>query len=232
MKKLIYSLLYIPLVVFSQSDFEKGESYFKTGKYEIAKEFFLKSYEKYPSDVKTIEYLGDIEGINKQWVKAQEYYLKLRNLYPTNANYHFKYGGALAMQVQKGSYLYAAYHINEMIANFEKAIDLNPNHIEARWALIEVYLRIPSLLGGSEEKALEYSDELLKISPVDGYLSKGHVAEYLKKHLQAETYFKKALEVSGGSKNAYKRLINLYELKMKQPEKAAPLKKELNKKHP
>jgi hypothetical protein len=34
------------------------------------------------------------------------------------------------------------------------------------------------LFGGSEKKAQRYADELIKLSPVDGYLSKAHIDEY------------------------------------------------------
>jgi hypothetical protein len=45
-------------------------------------------------------------------------------------------------------------------------------HIDARWALIELYIKLPAL---SEEakRTLKYSSELSKISSVDGYLSRG-----------------------------------------------------------
>ncbi|MNG36378.1 hypothetical protein D3C84_1233890 [compost metagenome] len=46
--------------------------------------------------------------------------------------------------------------IDEVRTNFEKAIQLNPKHIEARWALIELNLQLPGILGGSEKKAIHY----------------------------------------------------------------------------
>jgi hypothetical protein len=37
------------------------------------------------------------------------------------------------------------------------------------------------LFGGSEKNAQHYADELIKLSPVDGYLSKGRIDEYFKR---------------------------------------------------
>jgi hypothetical protein len=49
--------------------------------------------------------------------------------------------------------------IGEIKESFEKAIKLNPAHIDAR-ALIELYIKLPGIVGGSETKALKYSNEL------------------------------------------------------------------------
>ena len=68
--------------------------------------------------------------------------------------------------------------IGDVRSSFEKALALNPKHLEARWALIEMYLHLPAIVGGSEKKATRFSNELAKLSPIDGYLSKGHIAEY------------------------------------------------------
>ncbi len=230
MKAKVVLLLFMPFFIWCQTEFEQAEQLFRAGKLEQAKDIFLKIYHKNPKDYKTIEYLGDIEGHNKEWKKAREYYLKLRDTYPTNANYHFKYGGVLGMEMKEMNKLEAFSNIDELIISFETAIKYNPKHIEARWALIEIYIQLPGIMGGSKRKAQEYSDELLQISTVDGYLSKGHIAEHFEKYKDAEAYFIKAKEISKGSKNSYKRLINLYK-KMNMPQKATKLQEEFNKKH-
>jgi hypothetical protein len=35
--------------------------------------------------------------------------------------------------------------IDEVKSSFEKAISLNPKHIESRWALIELYIQLPGI---------------------------------------------------------------------------------------
>ena len=116
--------------------------------------------------------------------------------------------------------------ISEVKSSFEKAISLNPKHIEARLALVELYLQLPGIVGGSEKKALLYANEIAQISAVDGYLSKGHIAEYFGRFKEAEVQYKKAVEISK-SKNAYRILANLYKNKMGQPEKAKSILEEI-----
>jgi hypothetical protein len=64
--------------------------------------------------------------------------------------------------------------IDEVKSSFEKAISLNPHR--TCWALIELYIQLPGIVG-KESKAIKYSNELLRLSPVDGYLSRGHIDE-------------------------------------------------------
>jgi tetratricopeptide (TPR) repeat protein len=212
-------ILLFPVLLYSQSNFEKAEKLFSQEKYALAKPIFESILLEDPNHLKTLEYLGDIEGINKSWDKAMSYYGKLKTLNPVNANYYYKYGGCLGMKAKECSKFKALGMISDIKFNFEKAIQLNPNHIEARWALIELYLQLPGIVGGSERKADRYATELLKISPVDGYLAKGHIAEYFERYKEAEKNYSKAIAI-GGSKTSYKKLADLYKNKMNQPAKA------------
>lgn len=205
--------------ILAQSTFENGEKCFKSGKYELARNYFETSLQQNPNDLNTIEYLGDIKCQFKQWEKAVPYYLKLTKLKPTNAEFFYKYGGALGMQAKEANKFKALSLLDDVKAAFKKAIQLNPNHIGARWALIEIYIQLPGFVGGSENKAKSYATELLKISPVDGYLSKGHIEEYYKRYSNAEKFYIKAIEV-GNSKTTYQKLADLYKNKMAQPDKA------------
>ena len=218
MKLLASFFLLFPILLCSQS-FEKGEKLFIDGKFDQAQPILESYLKNNPSNLKTIEYLGDIAGYNKSWDKAISYYKKLKTLKPNEANYYYKYGGALGMKSLGVSKFKALGMIGEVRSSFEKAITLNPKHIEARWALIELNLELPGIVGGSEAKAIKYSGELRELSPVDGYLSRGHIEEYFNRYPSAEQQYKRAILI-GGSKVCYQKLADLYKNKMKQPDKA------------
>lgn len=229
--KLLLTVLFfiIPYFGFTQTDFVKAEKMFQQGKLSEAKPLLENILKQNPNHLKAIEYLGDIAGTYKLWDAAMAYYGKLEKLNPNEANYCYKYGGCLGMKAKEANKLKALGMIGEVKGSFEKAIQLNPNHIEARWALIELYLQLPGIVGGSERKAKKYANELLKISPVDGYLAQGHIAEYFEKYKEAEAYYSKAIAV-GGSKMTYQKLANLYKNKLKQPQKAKEVMDTFNKK--
>jgi tetratricopeptide (TPR) repeat protein len=197
----------------------KGEKLFKEGNFDQAQPLLENYLKTSPNHLRTLEYLGDIASQNKSWDKALIYYKKLEKLKPSEANYYFKYGGALAMKSLEVSKLKALGMVSEIRSSFEKAIVLNPKHIEARWALIELNLQLPGIVGGSESEAIKYSSELREISPVDGYLSRGHIDEYFDRKSEAEVQYKRAILI-GGSKICYQTLADFYKNKMKQPDKA------------
>ncbi len=230
MKHILLVFFLFPMLVFSQVNLEKAQQLFEEGKLEQAKPMFEVLLKKNPSNIKILEYLGDIAGRSKDWDEALLYYGKLKKARPSEANFYFKYGGVLGMKALEVSKFKALGMIDEVQSNFEKAIELNPKHIEARWALIELYLQLPGILGGSEKKAIQYSNELSKISAVDGYLSRGHIEEYFKRYTAAEQQYKKAIAV-GNSKKTYQKLANLYANKMKSLDKAQAVLDEFKKKN-
>ncbi len=218
MKMLAVCLLFA-VCGFSQSRLEKAQRCVQAGDYQRAETLAKAVLNDEPNRLDAIEMLGDIAGYQKQWPEALSYYSKLRTLQPLNADYQYKYGGVMGM-IAKDSNKFAALSMLDDIRNaFLRAIELNPKHIEARWALIDYYLEVPGILGGSERKAQRYANELAKLSPVDGFLAKGHIAEYFKRYSQAESYYRSAITV-GKSRTTYERLANLYRNRLKRPDKA------------
>lgn len=202
-------------MIWSQSDFNKAEKLFEAKKYDLAKPALEMVLKENPNHLKTLEYLGDIAGHNKSWDKAILYYKKLKQLKPTEDNFQYKYGGALGMKAKDSNKFKALGMIGEVKESFEKAIELNPKHIEARWALVMLYIQLPGIVGGSEIKAIKYSNELLKLSPVDGFLSRGQIEEHFKRYTAAEQQYKKAI-AAGSTKGGGQMLDNLYKNKIKK----------------
>jgi tetratricopeptide (TPR) repeat protein len=147
----------------------------------------------------------------------------------TNANYYYKYGGVLGMKALSVNKLRALGIIGDAKEAFLKAAQLDPNHIDVRWALVELYMQLPGILGGSKSKSMQYANELEVISKVDGYLAKGYIYEYDNEPELAEKYYKMAI-AEGGSLTCFNKLTNLYESK-NQPEKAIQTIEEAQKKH-
>ena len=228
MKRIVLLILFFPILLWSQANFEKAEQLLEAGKTDQARLLFETIVKENPSHLKAIERLGDIAGQNTSWDKALLYYKKLKQLQPTEANYYYKYGGALGMKAKEVNKFKALGMIDEIKSSFEKAIVLDPKHKESRWALVLLYLQLPGIIGGSEAKAVAYSNELMRLSPLDGYLSKGYIEEYFGRNKKAERNYLKAFELTH-SKLAFQKLYSLYLYKMKNSEKAQELKEQFEK---
>jgi len=209
MKKFLFLLLF-PLFGFSQSMVIEINQLFQQKQFVKAEQKASEYAKQNPNNLKAIELLGDAYGHQKKWDEAIAQYKKLVVAKATNANYQYKYGGALGMKALEVNKFKALGIIGDVKDAFLKAAELDPGHIDTRWALVELYMQLPGIIGGSKKKSLKYANELEQLSKVDGYLAKGYIYEYDKEPKLAETYYKKAIVV-GGSINCYMRLIDFYE---------------------
>lgn len=142
---------------------------------------------------KLIELLGDVYGHQREWMEAKNEYKKLVDIDPENAEYQYKYGGVLGMMALNNK-LKGLVLIDDVKRAFTKAAILDPEHINVRWALVELYIQLPGFVGGSINKAEFYAEELGKIKPIEGLLAKGYIADYEEKEDEAENYYMKAME--------------------------------------
>jgi tetratricopeptide (TPR) repeat protein len=220
--------LFTSYLLMANSDYEKAEQLFRQNKLVEAKALFEKHLKANPNHTKSLEYLGDIAGKNKNWDEAIGYYEKIKIQYPLNADYHYKYGGALGMKAKEINKFKALSLLGDVEESFLTAAKLDPKHIDTRWALVVFFTELPGIVGGSETKAQKYADELMKLSKVDGFMAKGYIDEYFKRYTKAEINYKKAHEI-GNSKTTFQKLYDLYKNKMKQSQKAEELKKKFEK---
>ncbi|WP_034043444.1 tetratricopeptide repeat protein [Wocania ichthyoenteri] len=211
-------LLFFPTLIFGQPELADVDALFQKKEFEKAEEIVSDYLQNNPNNIKAIEFLGDAYGHQKKWDDAINQYQKLVNINKNNANYHYKYGGALGMKALSINKLKALSIISDVKKAFLKAAELDKNHIDTRWALVELYMQLPGILGGSKNKSLEFAQQLVNLSKVDGYLAKGYVYEYDDEPELAEKYYKMAIS-EGGSLTCFNKLTTLYE-NQNQPQKA------------
>lgn len=222
------SILLFPLFIIGQTNLDEVEILLENKQY-IKAETIIETYlETHPDNAKAIEMLGDALSYQKKWNEAIANYKKLLAIDESDANYHYKYGGALGMKALQNKFKAIGF-IGDIKSSFLKAAELDKSHIGARWALVELFMQLPGILGGSKNKSLKFAQELESLSKVDGYLAKGYIYEYDDEPELAEKYYKMAI-TEGGSITCFNKLSNLYESK-NEPEKAIATIEEAQEKH-
>ncbi|WJJ97548.1 tetratricopeptide repeat protein [Algibacter luteus] len=227
MKKIILFLL-LPALAFSQDKLSEITLLINQKAYKKAEVQSINYLKTHPNNLVAIELLGDALGYQKKWDSATVQYKKLVDTKPYIANYQYKYGGVLGMKALQNKFK-AIGLIGDIKEAFTKAAELDKTHIDARWALVELYMQLPGIFGGSKSKSLQYAQELENLSKVDGYLAKGYVYEYDDEPELAEKYYKMAIQ-EGGSLTCFNKLTHFYENE-KQPKKAIENLEETHKKH-
>lgn len=228
MKKLLIALLLFPIMIMAQSDLSKAEKLFADKKFSLAIPYFEKALAKDKTDEIILERIGDCYGQLKNWDSALTYYRKLKTQKPNNANYWYKYGGVLGMKAKESNRFVALGMIGEIKRSFEHSIDLDSKHIDSRWALVELYLLLPGIVGGSETKAERYANELMQLSEVDGYLAKARISEYFGRYKLSERQYLTAHQI-GNSEVTFQKLHLFYLKKLKDKSKAEKLQAQFSK---
>ncbi|XLS30177.1 tetratricopeptide repeat protein [Flavobacteriaceae bacterium M23B6Z8] len=230
MRQILLFFMLFPCLNYGQSSLIANVDKLIAGKqFQQAEKVLLEALPENTNNIEILERIGDVYGHQKKWEKAAKYYKKLRDLKPEVAEYHYKYGGVLGMKALQNK-LKAIGLVGDIKSSFTRAAELDENHIEARWALVELYMQLPGIIGGSKKKSLKYAEQLQELSPVDGYLAKGYIYEYDNEPEKAEYYYKEAIRV-GGSVTCYQKLTDLYTEKMNKPSEAIGTIEEAYQKH-
>lgn len=101
--------------------------------------------------------------------KAAKLFEEAVKLAPNNAQYHYYLGAAWGELAQKASVFKQATMAGKIREQFEKAVQLDPNFLDARFALIDFYTVAPGFMGGSMEKAQQQANEIKKRNNLEGH---------------------------------------------------------------
>jgi len=139
---------------------EFGIRLFNDKQWTTAQQFFESFTNKNPTDAVGAFYLGRTLLEQQQYERAVEWLEKATLLDSTNASYHLWLGRAYGYSAQRASILWQFPLARKVKLHFEKAVELDPDNIEARADLAEYYLKAPRILGGGKEKAETQAHEI------------------------------------------------------------------------
>ena len=109
--------------------------------------------------------------------QAQEEFETLIEQRPEDANAHYWLGAAAGSLAANVSLFKAAGYARTVKKSFERAIELDPRHIEAHEGLVSFYLQAPRVAGGSKKKAAVIAQQLASFAPVQGGLVLAQIAQ-------------------------------------------------------
>src|SRR5580692_3926533 len=101
----------------------------------------------------------------ENWDRAETSCKKAVALDPQNGRYHLWLGRVYGEKADRVNFLSAAGLAGKVRDEFERAVQLNPNDVDARLDLAEFYLEAPGIVGGGEDKAREQARAVASLSP-------------------------------------------------------------------
>jgi Tfp pilus assembly protein PilF len=112
---------------------------------------------------------------------------------PQDAEAHYLLGVAYGKRAEQPDVIDHATLARRTCREFEKAVSLDPNHADARTALVQYYTLAPDVMGGSIQRAQDEANELLKRSPADGHRANAFIDTHLKKYEAAAAELRAAV---------------------------------------
>jgi len=101
--------------------------------------------------------------------RAAEYLEKAIALKPSNADYHYWLANAYGQVAASAGMFRKMSMAKNAKTEWERAVQLDPDFISARFALLEFHVVAPGMFGGSESAAMEQANEIRKRDPIDGH---------------------------------------------------------------
>lgn len=116
---------------------------------------------------------------------------------PSNSGYHMWLGRMYGEKADHSSFVTAAGLAKKIRQEFEKAVQLDANNLDARSDLAEFYLEAPSFMGGGKDKAKAQADAIARHDAAAAHWLQARIDEKEKRYDEAEREYKSAIEASG-----------------------------------
>jgi len=138
---------------------------------------------------KAYYYLGDYQ-------KATQALEKAIRADPNNSDYFDWLGKIYGRRAETSSFMTAWSYAGKCRRNFERAIDLNPQNLEAIDDLFEFFLNAPAIVGGGTDKALQVAELARDVNTAKYLRLQARLAEKQKNFQREEGHLRKALEIA------------------------------------
>ena len=132
------------------------------------------------------------------------------NLDGQNSNNHLWFGRALGEKAENASFISAFSLAKRARAEFEQAVSLNPQNVEALADLGEFYTSAPGVVGGGNDKAEGLLPTLDKIDAERAHQLRGRIAESRKDFGAAEREYQLAISASQHPSFPWMALASFY----------------------
>jgi len=130
--------------------------------YEKAKSILRILYEENDENPQVNFYLGKIALRENNYDDAIDYIDDAIDADDDNPEYYLELGNAYGVKVQNVGAVKAMFAAPKMKKNWEKALELKPDYLEAKINLFTFYLRAPGIAGGDNDEAKMIADEFIK----------------------------------------------------------------------
>ena len=188
---------------FAELDLDGARALYQQTQYRQALKILEPAQPKSPA---AYALLGQCYYMLEDYKKASEALQKAVDADRSNSVYWDWLGRAYGRRAETSSFITAPSYASKTRQYFEKAVELDPENLDAIDDLFEYYLEAPGFLGGGKDKAAELSERIRQRAPAKYHSMQARLAEKDKKLDVAEREWRAAAEAAP---NEAGRLIDL-----------------------
>ena len=122
---------------------------------------------------------------------------------PNNAEAHYLLGEAYGSLAQRANIFKQASLASKTHREFARAVELDPNHLDARMGLVQFFVMAPGFMGGDHHKAIEQANEIKKRDAMRGHRAFAYIYGQDKKPELARKEYVDAVQEQPNSPGAH-----------------------------
>lgn len=160
-----------PAFAAESAPFASAQALFKARKFTEAQLAFEKLEAAEPGDADVHYYLGRIAMERDDADAAVSELQKATALSPDSARSHNALGDAYGRSAQKAGMFSKFGLARKCLAEYERAVELEPNNVAFHESLFEYFVAAPSIVGGGADKAADEAAAIRTLDPRRGHLA-------------------------------------------------------------
>ncbi len=194
-----------------------AEQLLKQHKFQAAAEY-LEAYQNQPDGLYYLSMVKMMTGDLDEAIDLAEKGLKIAQ---DKDRFYELLGDIYSVKAQTSNMFSAMMSVSKIKNYWKKAIEFNPENLDAKEKLFMFYVMAPGIAGGDENKAEEFLAEVKQKDPIRAALMSARLNQKRKATSDAENDYRQALSQAPDSADVLYEMARFY-MNQKQFEKALP----------
>ncbi|MHB0963971.1 MAG: tetratricopeptide repeat protein [Gemmatimonadaceae bacterium] len=190
---ILVPLIIVPQAAAQPADLAPGIAHYNARRWAEAHAFFVNATKAQPRNLDAVIWYGRTLLSENKPGDAEDWFEKATKLAPRSSEAQLWLGRAIGVQAATANPLRQPFLARRLKKAVDRAIELDPESIDARELRWRFYAMAPAVMGGGEGHARQEVAEILKRNRYRGLLLSANTATRAKDFATAERHFRAAV---------------------------------------
>ena len=167
-KYAVFALLILAAPIHAEDAFERGLQFFKNGKTKEALVLLNAAHARTPENKQISYYLGRLAFEERRFADAILWFGKSIDQAHCEAEHSLWLGRAYGHRALEATLFLRPFLAKKVLEHFRTAVACDPEHLPARWDLMEYYVKAPKFLGGDVSRERGQAKQILQLDAAKG----------------------------------------------------------------